>query len=105
MGTPRQKPKRLADKLLAIRKTLGLSQSQLAKALGVTTGGARISEWENAKREPDLVTVMQYARLVRIKMEMLADDDLELIIPKRRKRTSSNLNFPLSSHHEGEPSV
>jgi len=82
----RDTPRRLAEKLLTIRKTLGLSQSQLAKQLGVTTGAARISEWENGVRVPDLIVVLRYARLARVRMAVLADDDLELTIPERKAR-------------------
>ena len=87
MGTqPRNRPKRLAEKLLQIRKTLGLSQSEVAKAVGITTGAARVSEFEHDTREPCMVTVLRYARLAHVKMETLVDDDLELIIPERKKR-------------------
>ena len=90
MGNRRDRPRRLAEKLLTIRKTLELSQSELVKELGLTTTVARISEWENGMREPDLLTVLRYARLARIRMVVLADDDLELVIPKR-KRKAANL--------------
>lgn len=85
----RDTPERLAEKLLTIRKTLGLSQSQLATKLGITTGAARISEWEHGVRAPDLIVVLRYARLARVRMAVLADDDLELVIPKSKKRTRS----------------
>ena len=47
MGKQRKKPKRLAEKLLAIRQRLGVSQSQLAKLLEFDKGAARISEYEH----------------------------------------------------------
>jgi len=84
----RERPKRLAEKLLQIRKTLGLSQRQLARLIGITTGAARISEWEHETREPDLLTVLRYARLAGVEMEMLVDDDLELIIPEGKRQTT-----------------
>jgi transcriptional regulator with XRE-family HTH domain len=86
MGRRRERPKHLAAKLLALRKALGLSQSQLARLIGVTGGTARISEYEHDVRVPDLATVLRYARLAQVRMEMLVDDDLELIIPERKKR-------------------
>ena len=84
----RERPKRLAEKLLQIRKTLGLSQRQLARLIGITTGAGRISEWEHETREPDLLTVLRYARLAGVEMEMLVDDDLELIIPEGKRQTT-----------------
>jgi len=86
--TPR--PDRLAEKLLQVRKTLGLSQAQIAKKLGVAA--ARISEYEHDRRVPCLMTVLRYARLAHVKMEMLVDDDLELIIPERKTRKKSKLS-------------
>lgn len=51
MGTrPRSRPKRLAAKLFAIRKQLGLSQSELATQLEFDKGAARISEYESGAR-------------------------------------------------------
>jgi len=56
----RQRPKHLAKKLLAIRKKLGLSQSQLAARLELRSA-ARISEYEHDKREPDLLVLLRYS--------------------------------------------
>lgn len=82
----RQKPKRLAEKLLAVRHKLGLSQSQLARLLEFDKGTARISEYEHGIREPDLLTLLSYAKLTRMPLEVLVDDKRELIFPKRWKR-------------------
>lgn len=87
MGRRRERPEQLATKLLALRKALGLSQSQLARLIDVSGGTARISEYENDVRVPDLATVLRYARLAQVRMEVLVDDDLELIIPKRKNRS------------------
>lgn len=81
----RERPKHLASKLLLIRKALNLSQSQIAKQLEVTTGIARISDWERGNREPDMIMVLRYARLAHVQMEMLVDDDRELIILARKR--------------------
>jgi transcriptional regulator with XRE-family HTH domain len=85
MGARRHTPAQLASKLLSIRQTLGLSQSQIARQVGVITGAPRISEYEHGTRVPCMMTVLRYARLVRVKMEVLVDDHLELIIPERKK--------------------
>ena len=71
---------------MTIRKTLGLSQSELIKELGITTTASRISEWERGAREPDLITVLRYARLAGVRMVVLADDRMELIVPERKAR-------------------
>ena len=80
MGNPRPKPKRLAEKLRAIREGLSLSQTQMLKRLEheATMHYGRISEYEGGKREPTLMTLLQYARVAGIHMEDLVDDELDL---------------------------
>jgi transcriptional regulator with XRE-family HTH domain len=81
----RKKPNRLGEKLLVIRLKLGVSQSQLAKLLEFDKGVARISEYENGNREPNLTVLLKYARVARVSLEMLVDDNLELKFPKSWK--------------------
>jgi transcriptional regulator with XRE-family HTH domain len=82
MDRPRQKPRRLAEKLLHIRKALNLSQNEMISRLGF--GGeliqAHISAYErkHQNRVPPLGVVLQYARCAGVPMEMLVDDGLEL---------------------------
>jgi transcriptional regulator with XRE-family HTH domain len=90
----RKKPKRLGEKLLAIRFKLEASQSQLAKLLEFHKGVARISEYERGNREPDLMTLLKYSELARVSMNVLADDTRELKFPenwKRQKRVTDLL--------------
>ena len=82
----RKKPKRLAEKLLAIRIQLNISQSQLAKLLEFDKGVARISEYERGIREPELATLLKYSKLARVPLDVLADDDRELKFPENWKR-------------------
>lgn len=86
MGTKRAKTKYLADKLLAIREKLGVSQSQLVALLDNNKSTGRISEYEGGTREPDLNTLLKYARLARVSLDVLADDNLELKFRKNWKR-------------------
>jgi transcriptional regulator with XRE-family HTH domain len=81
MGTkPRPKPERLAEKLRRIRDSLGLSQTELVKRLGVEDVIAyyRISEYETGKREPPYPVLLKYARVVGISTDLLIDDELDL---------------------------
>jgi transcriptional regulator with XRE-family HTH domain len=82
----RARPKRLPEKLLAIRQKLGVSQSQLAKLLEFDKGVARISEYEHGNREPDLMVLLNYAKLARVSLDVLANDNLELKFRKNWKR-------------------
>ena len=74
----RNKPKRLGEKLLAVRKRLQLSQTQMARALELKVHYSAVSNFELGTREPDLLIVLRYARLIGVPMEMLVDDQLNL---------------------------
>jgi transcriptional regulator with XRE-family HTH domain len=80
MGSIREKPERLAEKLRQIRLTLGLSQSELLKKLGVEDriDYPRISGFESGLREPTLIILLQYARVAGVHVEALIDDELDL---------------------------
>lgn len=73
----RQSPKHLATKLSLIREHLGMSQGEIAKALGVDNR-ASISGYERGEREPPLPILLRYARLVHVSTDILIDDDLEI---------------------------
>ncbi|HEV2914108.1 MAG TPA: helix-turn-helix transcriptional regulator [Pyrinomonadaceae bacterium] len=80
MGNARPKPKRLAEKLQQIRLALDLSQPEMLRRLGLEDiiQYARISEYETGIREPSLMTLLQYARVAGVHMEVLVDDELDL---------------------------
>ena len=78
MGNPRERPAHLAAKLLTIRQALGLSQSELIAKLRRNLSTARISEYEKGTRIPSLFTLLAYARVARVSVEILIDDNLEL---------------------------
>ncbi|MDT4895911.1 MAG: Helix-turn-helix domain [Acidobacteriota bacterium] len=85
----REKPERLAEKLLQIRTGLGLSQSEMLRRLGAETrmDYYRISEFESGKGEPSLIVLLAYARAANVSMEDLVDDEIDLPskLPARRK--------------------
>lgn len=90
MGNPRPKPLRLAEKLLQIRQGLGLSQTQMLTRMGLedTMHYGRISEYEQGKREPNLMTLLAYARAASVHLEDIVDDDLDL-----PRKLPGNVNY------------
>jgi transcriptional regulator with XRE-family HTH domain len=80
MGYARPKPERLAEKLLAIRTALGVSQTELHWRLGVEhlIDYTRISTYERGKNEPPLMILLEYARLANVYVDVLIDDALDL---------------------------
>jgi transcriptional regulator with XRE-family HTH domain len=76
----RQRPERLAEKLLQIRVALGLSQSELLRRLDLEDAISykKISDYERGQREPSLIILLQYARVAGVSTDVLIDDRLDL---------------------------
>lgn len=96
----RQRPARLAEKLLRIRNALGLTQEQMIKRLEYTASPLRpqnISGFEMGEREPPLLLLLAYGRCVGVSTDALIDDEIDLpaklpSVPKQEEvaRTSSS---------------
>lgn len=78
MGHARRRPKRLAEKLLQIRKALGVSQRQMVERLGVEMPYKNISKYERDQAEPPINVLLAYARAANVQLEQMIDDDQEL---------------------------
>jgi transcriptional regulator with XRE-family HTH domain len=78
MGHARNRPKRLAAKLLQIREALGLSQKQMAKRLGIYRTHHHISKYERGKAEPFMEVLLAYSHLANVTMEQIIDDAVDL---------------------------
>jgi transcriptional regulator with XRE-family HTH domain len=91
-GRARQRPERLAEKLLQIRTALGLSQTGMLKLLQLeeTISYKKISDFERGNREPTLLIILQYARAANVSTDVLIDDDLNLPknLPVKVKHTA-----------------
>jgi transcriptional regulator with XRE-family HTH domain len=75
----RRIPARLGEKLLQVRYALELSQDDMLTRLGLVEECFRssVSSYERGS-EPELQSLLIYARLAGIPVEVLIDDDLEL---------------------------
>ena len=82
MGHARNRPKRLAEKLLQIREALGLSQKEMAERLGNYRTHHHISKYERGKSVPPLEVVLAYSRLANVSMDQIVDDDQNLCFQK-----------------------
>ena len=86
----REKPARLAEKLVQIRLALGLSQNEILSRLMLTERLNRddISKYERGAREPSLPVLLRYARAVNVSTDVLIDDELDLPakLPAETKR-------------------
>jgi transcriptional regulator with XRE-family HTH domain len=90
----RDKPTRLGKKLAQIRSYLGLSQDGMVRHLRLAPKLTRndISKYERGVREPSLKVLLKYARVARVDVEELIDDELKLpgeFRTKSKRRTSN----------------
>ena len=91
MGRSRRpRPARLGEKLLAVRQGLGLSQTQMCKALELEVDYSAVSQYELGTREPPLPVLLKYARLVGVIMDVLVDDEIDLPKKLPGKRRGKN---------------
>ncbi|PJF33578.1 MAG: hypothetical protein CUN57_01785 [Phototrophicales bacterium] len=73
-------PVKLGQKLWRIRTHFGFTLEQMANAIGLKNPSrrSRIHEWEAGKRQPDLTSLLRYARVAGITTDVLIDDEIEL---------------------------
>ena len=76
----RIRPQRIAPKLRAIRVHLRISQTGMTELLNFKVESGRISDYELGKRQPNLLTLLAYARIAKIPLEEIVDDEMELTI-------------------------
>lgn len=88
----RRKPARLAEKLLAIRTSLVLSQNGMIRRIGFVDDltQAEISMFERGIRVPPLPVLLEYARAANVYVEALIDDSVDLPV-----------KLPAPHKHEG----
>jgi transcriptional regulator with XRE-family HTH domain len=96
---PRRKQERLAEKLLRIRLSLGLSQNEMLRHLGIEEALYRtsISNYELGDREPPLYVLLSYARAANVFVDVLIDEELDLPekIPASTKSEGIRLRKPV----------
>jgi len=78
MGTTKRAyPRRLGRKLRKIRDRARLSQTEIARELGVKDR-ALISQYETGRRQPPLPVLLKYAQLAGVAVDVLIDDKVKL---------------------------
>lgn len=84
---PSYKPARLGEKIVKIRREMGLSQNGLLRRLGLTEQlfQGDISAYELGNRVPDLRTLLLLANIAGVYVDVLIDDSIDL--PERLPST------------------
>ncbi len=95
---------RLAKKLRRIRLELGLSQSEILERLGFSEQLFRsnISQYERGDRVPSPPVLLAYARLTKVDLAILIDDDLDLpakLVQAGKSPTSSSKRHRSANRH------
>lgn len=87
--TQREKPARLGEKLLQVRLSLGLSQSEMLRHMGLEDRLQRddSSKYERGVREPSLLVLLAYAEAANMYVDVLIKDSVDLPqeLPSRNK--------------------
>jgi transcriptional regulator with XRE-family HTH domain len=81
MGSARIKPDRLGEKLSIIRGKFGFSLAEMAAKLSddkISVARQDIHRYERGEMAPSIIILLRYSRLARVKMEVFADDNLDL---------------------------
>jgi transcriptional regulator with XRE-family HTH domain len=77
-------PQRLAEKLRQVRVDLGLTQEAMFEALSgaISRGGiihqGYITRYETGARVPSLLVLLAYAKIGKISVDVLIDDDVDI---------------------------
>lgn len=64
---------KFAENLTKLRKRLNLSQENLAEICNVSRQS--VSKWENGTSEPDIMTLIQLARILEVSVDTLVGND------------------------------
>ena len=81
MGTfARPKPRRLAEKLLQVRRAFEVSQNGMIRRLGLEDEltQSEISAYERGVREPPLYVLLKYSEAARVWVNAFIDDSVNL---------------------------
>jgi transcriptional regulator with XRE-family HTH domain len=73
-------PARLPEKLILIRKSLGLTQQEMLERLALPEEilQTSISQYERGKIEPPIFVLLRYADVANVWLEVLLRDQLDL---------------------------
>ena len=67
----------IGDKILKARKNADLTQNQLAEMLGVSRQS--VSNWENNRAYPDIISVIKISDICKISLDSLLKNDEKMI--------------------------
>lgn len=84
-----------ANKLVDLRKKMGMSQEAVAEKLGLSRQA--ISRWERAEGAPDMNNLIQLSKLYKVSLDQLVGTDISVDagqadeLQERQERSENNL--------------
>ena len=93
------------EKIVKLRKLKGLTQDELASAIGVSRQA--VYKWESGVSYPEVPKLIEMKLIFGISIDDLLDDNYEVILPekKKRKRLSGEQKKAIEAKVEAEEAV
>ena len=82
------------NKIMKLRKQLGLSQEELAEKLGVAR--QTISKWELGETAPDLKQSKELSKIFNVSLDELTDNDIKEVLVEKVSNTEKTSKKTLS---------
>ena len=76
------------EKIVKLRKLRGLTQDELASAVGVSRQA--VYKWESGQSYPEATKLLEIKLLFGISIDDLLDDSYEVVIPDKKKRKTNS---------------
>ena len=78
---------KFSEKLIRLRKIKGLTQDELASAVGVSRQA--VYKWESGQSYPEVIKLIELKKLFEISIDDLLDEGYEIDLPEKKKRKRS----------------
>ena len=90
------------EKLVKLRKLKGLTQDELASAIGVSRQA--VYKWESGQSYPEVPKLIEMKLIFGISIDDLLDENYEVVLPekKKRKRLSNDEKKAIEAKVEAE---
>ena len=75
----------IGNKIMELRKKMGLSQEELAEKIGVAR--QTISKWELGETSPDLKQAKELSKVFKVSLDELTDNDIKDILVEKTSNT------------------
>lgn len=72
------------EKIVKLRKLKGITQDELASAVGVSRQA--VCKWESGQSYPEVSNLLELKLIFNISIDDLLDENYEVIIPEKKKR-------------------